>query len=180
MAQSSTGTPHFTQHGIEWYPPGACSNTPPHLLLARETALSPTIWSHKICVAGVQGYKKVGISAGLNTGQSILEICGSIVVLVLVKESALKRLTSLGLVSLAAAALSAIVGVSLIPIIAEQRAAAEQSSCMLLPGLLGLMYSVPLLVISLAPKVRVRYLRLLLPGRRHSSPDDVTKGAWEA
>ena len=64
-------------------------------------------------VAGVQGYKKVGISAALNTGQSILEICGSIIVLVLVKDSALKRLTSLGLVSLAAAALSAIVGMSL-------------------------------------------------------------------
>lgn len=62
----------------------------------------------------VQGYKKVGVSAALNTGQSVLEICGSIVVLVLVEDSALKRLTSLGLVSLAAAALSAIIGMSLV------------------------------------------------------------------
>ncbi len=76
-----------------------------------------------MCVAGLQGYKRVGISAALNTGQSMLEICGSIVVLVLVKDSALKRLTSLGLVSLAAAALCAIVGMSLVAIIAMSHVA---------------------------------------------------------
>lgn len=65
-----------------------------------------------VCVLRGQGYKQVGVSAALNTGQSVLEICGSIVVLVLVRDSALRRLTSLGLVSLAAAALSVLVGMS--------------------------------------------------------------------
>ncbi|CAL5227558.1 g10550 [Coccomyxa viridis] len=73
-------------------------------------ALAPLTLLNMALSGILQGYKKVGISAALNTGQSILEICGSIIVLVLVKDSALKRLTSLGLVSLAAAALSAIVG----------------------------------------------------------------------
>ncbi len=57
-----------------------------------------------------QGYNRVGISAALNTGQSILEICGSILVLALVQNSALRRLSSLGIVSLAAAGLSTIIG----------------------------------------------------------------------
>lgn len=75
------------------------------------------------CVLGVgfdpcwgicqQGYKRVTVSAALNTAQSVLEVCGSFLVLSLLPASALQRhgsLAALGAVSLACAILSAIAG----------------------------------------------------------------------
>ena len=57
-----------------------------------------------------QGYKRVGVSAALNTGQSIVELCGSYVVLALVQSPSAGRLASLGAVSLASAILATILG----------------------------------------------------------------------
>ena len=73
----------------------------------------PTPESHQALISGLlraQGYKRVGVSAALNTGQSILELCGSYVVLALVQSPSASRLASLGAISLASAALATILG----------------------------------------------------------------------
>ena len=63
-----------------------------------------------------KGYKRVGVSAALNTGQSIVELCGSYVVLALVRSPSTGHLASLGAVSLASAILATILGAKPTPV----------------------------------------------------------------
>ena len=66
--------------------------------------------SQQVLISGLlraQGYKRVGVSAALNTGQSVVELCGSYAVLALVQSPSAGRLASLGAVSLASAILAA-------------------------------------------------------------------------
>ena len=75
--------------------------------------------SHQGLISGLlhaKGYKRVGVSAALNTGQSIVELCGSYVVLALVQSPSTGRLASLGAVSLASAILATILGAKPTPV----------------------------------------------------------------
>ena len=62
-----------------------------------------------LCLA--QGYNRVAVNAALNTGQSLLEIAGSWVVLAAMPAAPQGRLAALGAVSVACASLTAIIGV---------------------------------------------------------------------
>ncbi|BDA46390.1 probable protein DETOXIFICATION 45, chloroplastic at C-terminar half [Coccomyxa sp. Obi] len=58
----------------------------------------------------LQGYNRVAVNAALNTGQSLLEIAGSWVVLAAMPAAPQGRLAAVGAVSVACASLAAIIG----------------------------------------------------------------------
>ena len=61
-----------------------------------------------MCSINVQGYNRVAVSAALNMGQCLIEIVGSYAVLL--GPATEGRLAALGWVSLACAALTAVIG----------------------------------------------------------------------
>ena len=70
---------------------------------------------HKALAQGLrqlalQGYARVGVSAALNTAQSLAEICASVLVLAVLPPPAAGRLAALGGASIATAALAAAAG----------------------------------------------------------------------